>query len=141
MAYVGTFSSPLLDVPPTQVDLPPGNGRGIHIFQVNRTSGALTPCGVYETGSSPSCLVLNAAGTHLYSTNETASVGDAKEGTVSAFAINRTRRTTQLLNTVPSGGAGPTDASAAPLSEDFFLSPIISAAPWRCCRFGRRPAR
>jgi hypothetical protein len=31
-AYVGTFSSPLRNVRPTQVDLPPGNGRGIHIF-------------------------------------------------------------------------------------------------------------
>src|SRR5437588_11201759 len=29
LAYVGTFSSPLGDVLPTQVDLPPGNGRGI----------------------------------------------------------------------------------------------------------------
>ena len=28
MAYVGTFSSPLRDMLPTQVDLPPGNGRG-----------------------------------------------------------------------------------------------------------------
>ena len=28
MAYVGTFSSPLKDTLPTQVDLPPGNGRG-----------------------------------------------------------------------------------------------------------------
>ncbi|MCC2669990.1 MAG: pgl 1, partial [Armatimonadetes bacterium] len=34
MAYVGTFSSPLQDVLPTQVDLPPGNGRGIHLFEV-----------------------------------------------------------------------------------------------------------
>ena len=34
MAYVGTFSSPLRDVLPTQVDLPPGNGRGIHLFRV-----------------------------------------------------------------------------------------------------------
>jgi hypothetical protein len=32
IAYVGTFSSPLRDVLPTQVDLPPGNGRGIHLF-------------------------------------------------------------------------------------------------------------
>jgi hypothetical protein len=36
LAYVGTFSSPLKDVLPTQVDLPPGNGRGIHLFHVNR---------------------------------------------------------------------------------------------------------
>jgi 6-phosphogluconolactonase (cycloisomerase 2 family) len=107
MAYVGTFSSPLTGVLPTQVDLPPGNGRGIHIFQVNRTNGALAACGAYEIVSSPSCLVLNAAGTCLYSTNETAGVGDSKEGTVSAFAINRTDGQLKLLNTVCSGGAGP----------------------------------
>src|SRR5262249_38602921 len=61
LAYVGTFSSPLRDMLPTQVDLPPGNGRGIHIFQVDRSSGALTPRGVYELGTSPNCLVINAA--------------------------------------------------------------------------------
>src|SRR5688572_30113475 len=85
MAYVGTFSSPLKDVLPTQVDLPPGNGRGIHLFQVNRTTGALTPAGVYELGTSPTCLAVNAAGDGLYSANETDRVGENKEGTVSAF--------------------------------------------------------
>src|SRR5213595_3524385 len=89
LAYVGTFSSPLRDVLPTQVDLPPGNGRGIHVFHVNRATGALTPAGVHEMGTSPSCLVLNASGTYLYSANETDRVGDKQEGTVSAFAIHR----------------------------------------------------
>src|SRR5687767_778098 len=87
MAYVGTFSSPLRDMLPTQVDLPPGNGRGIHVFQVDRGTGALTASGVYELGTSPSCLALNATGTHLYSANETDRVGEHNEGTVSAFAI------------------------------------------------------
>ncbi len=32
VAFVGTFSSPLHNVRPTQVDLPPGNGRGIHLI-------------------------------------------------------------------------------------------------------------
>jgi 6-phosphogluconolactonase (cycloisomerase 2 family) len=114
MAYVGTFSSPLRDMLPTQVDLPPGNGRGIHLFQVNRTTGALTPSGVYELGTSPSCLALNPAGTRLYSANETDRVGDAKEGTVSAFAINRADGQLKLLNTVRSGGAGPTYVSLHP---------------------------
>ena len=49
IAYVGTFSSPLRDVLPTQVDLPPGNGRGIHLFQVNRSTGAMKPA-VLDTG-------------------------------------------------------------------------------------------
>src|ERR671916_690740 len=55
-AYVGTFSSPLRDVLPTQVDLPPGNGRGIHLFRVDRGTGGMTAAGVHEMGTSPSHL-------------------------------------------------------------------------------------
>jgi len=114
IAYVGTFSSPLRDVLPTQVDLPPGNGRGIHLFRVDRSTGALTPTGVYELGTSPNFLALNAAGTRLYSTNETDRVGEGNEGTISAFAINRADGQLTLLNTVRSGGAGPTYLSIHP---------------------------
>lgn len=122
MAYVGTFSSPLRDVLPTQVDLPPGNGRGIHLFQVDRTTGAMTPGGVHVLGTSPSCLALNAAGTHLYSANETDHASDGNEGTVSAFAINRTDGQLKLLNTVRSGGAGPTYVSAHPSGRFLFVA-------------------
>jgi 6-phosphogluconolactonase len=113
-AYVGTFSSPLRDVLPTQVDLPPGNGRGIHLFQVNRATGAMTPAGIHEMGNSPSCLALNRSGTRLYSGNETDRVGEHEEGTVSAFAINRANGKLELLNTARSGGAGPTFLSVHP---------------------------
>ena len=108
MAYVGTFSAPLRDMLPTQVDLPPGNGRGIHLFQVNRDTGAMTPAGIHEMGTSPSCLAVNTKGTRLYSANETDRVGKDKEGTVSAFAVNPEDGQLKLLNTVRSGGAGPT---------------------------------
>ncbi len=114
VAYVGTFSSPLRDVLPTQVDRPPGNGRGIHIFQVNRTTGAMTLAGIHEMGSSPSCLALNTSGTRLYSANETDQLGPAREGTISAFAIDRADGKPELLNTVGSGGAGPTHVSVHP---------------------------
>ncbi|HZY89532.1 MAG TPA: beta-propeller fold lactonase family protein [Gemmataceae bacterium] len=110
MAYVGTFSSPLRDMPPTQVDLPPGNGRGIHLFSVDRATGALTPAGLYEMGTSPSHLAVNAAGTRLYSANETDRVGKDKEGTVSAFAIDPAGGKLKPLNAVRSGGAGPASA-------------------------------
>src|SRR6266850_347703 len=53
MAYVGTFSSPLRDVLPTQVDLPPGNGRGIHLFQIDCATGAMTPFDIVAMGTSP----------------------------------------------------------------------------------------
>ena len=114
IAYVGTFSSPLRDVLPTQVDLPPGNGRGIHLFRVDRATGAMAPAGIHEMGTSPSCLVLNAGGTRLCSANETDRLGDDKQGSVSSFAIDRTTGQLTALNTVGSGGAGPTYVSIHP---------------------------
>jgi 6-phosphogluconolactonase len=120
IAYIGTFSSPLRDTLPTQVDLPPGNGRGIHLFNVDRKTGAFTEAGVHEMGTSPSCLTINASGTRLYSANETDRVGESKEGTVSAFAIDRKDGNLKLLNTVRSGGAGPTYVSLHP-SGKFLL--------------------
>jgi len=121
-AYVGTFSSPLKDVLPTQVDLPPGNGGGIHIFRVDRATGALAPIGVHEMGTSPSSLVLNAAGTRLYSANETDRVGKDKEGTVSAFRVDPASGKLELLNTVRSGGAGPTYVSIHPSGKFVFVA-------------------
>jgi 6-phosphogluconolactonase (cycloisomerase 2 family) len=113
-AYIGTFSSPLKDVLPTQVDLPPGNGRGIHIFRVDRRTGGLTAAGTYDLGTSPSCLAVNVAADRLYSANETDRVGETKEGTVSAFSIDAKTGALTLLNTVRSGGAGPTYVALHP---------------------------
>ncbi|MDB5873738.1 MAG: pgl 1 [Ramlibacter sp.] len=114
MAYVSTYSSPPVDAPPGKVDLPPGNGRGIHSFRVDRATGALTLAGIFEQGTSPSCLVFNAAGTRAYSTNATDKADAAGSGSISAFAVNRTDGQLTLLNTVPSGGAGPTYISIHP---------------------------
>ena len=122
IAYVGTFSSPLRDMLPTQVDLPPGNGRGIHRFRIDRDTGAMTPLGIVEMGTSPSCLALNAAGTRLYSVNETDRVGDDKQGSVSAFSIDRSDGALGLLNTVRSGGAGPTFVSVHPGGRHLFVA-------------------
>jgi 6-phosphogluconolactonase len=114
IAYVGTYTSPLKNMRDTQVDLPPGNGRGIHLFQVDRTTGAMTPSGLYEMGTSPSALVLNAAKTRLYSANETERIGDNESGSVSAFAIDPADGKLKLLNSVSSGGKGPAHLSIHP---------------------------
>ena len=122
LAYVGTFSSPLKDTLPTQVDLPPGNGRGIHIFKVDRSTGALAAAGTLDLGTSPNCLAVNRAGTILYSANETDRVGDKKEGTISSFAIDRSSGQLKMLNTVRSGGAGPTYISIHPAGKFLLIA-------------------
>lgn len=122
MAYVGTYSSPPVDTPPGKVDLPPGNGRGIHLFRVDRTTGALSPAGVFPLGTSPNCLAFNSAGTRLYSTNATDLVENGSSGTISAFAVNRNDGQLTLLNTVSSGGVGPTYLSVHPAGKHVLVA-------------------
>lgn len=121
-AYIGTFSSPLQDVLPTQVDLPPGNGRGIHIFEVDRTNGTLKPNGIFELGTSPSCLCVNSARTRLYSANETDRVGENKHGSINTYSIDATTGQLTLLSSVESGGAGPTYVSMHPSGKWLFAA-------------------
>lgn len=132
LAYVGTYSSPPVDTPPGKVDLPPGTGRGIHIFSVDRTTGALSPAGVVEHYTSPSALAFDATGTHVYSTNATDLVapaspgvgapGNGASGTVSAFGVDRATGQLTLLNSVASGGAGPTYASVHPSGRHLLVA-------------------
>ncbi len=114
MAYVGTYTSPLQNMRPTQVDLPPGNGKGIHLFKVDRTTGALAAAGVVEMGTSPSALAFNRDQTRLYSANETEFIGAEESGSVSAFAVDPATGALKLLNTVSSGGKGPAHLSVHP---------------------------
>jgi len=121
MAYVGTYTSPLKNMRKTQVDLPPGNGRGIHLFTVNRETGAMTPAGLVEMGTSPSALAFNESQTRLYSANETERIGEYEAGSVSSFKINPDNGQLELLSTVSSGGKGPAHLSVHP-SGKFVLA-------------------
>lgn len=114
IAYVGTYTSPLKNMLKTQVDLPPGNGRGIHLFHVNRTTGEMTPFGIHEMGTSPSALTFNEDKTILYSANETERIGETEAGSVSAFTINPADGKLTLINSVSSGGKGPAHLSIHP---------------------------
>ncbi len=114
IAYVGTYTSPLKNMRPTQVDLPPGNGRGIHLFEVDRQTGEMSPYDVHEMGTSPSALVFNKDRTRLYSANETERTGANEAGSVSAFAVSPVDGKLKLLNSVSSGGKGPAHLSIHP---------------------------
>lgn len=122
MAYVGTYTSPLKNMLKTQVDLPPGNGRGIHLFHVDRKTGAMTPAGVVEMGNSPSALVFDAAGERLYSANETERLGKSEAGSVSAFAVDPVDGSLKLMNSVSSGGKGPTHLCVHPSGKFVFVA-------------------
>ncbi|MBP9222688.1 MAG: lactonase family protein [Verrucomicrobiales bacterium] len=121
-AYVGTYTSPLQNMRATQVDLPPGNGRGIHLFTIDRATGAMTPVGVYEMGNSPSALAWDATKKFLYSANETERIGENEAGSVSTFSVDPKDGTLTLLASVSSGGKGPTHLSLHPSGRYLFVA-------------------
>ena len=80
--------------------------------------------------TSPSCVALNAASTILYSANETELLKENDAGTMSAFSIDRSTGHLTLLNTVSSGGAGPTNLSVHPsgkfvLAANYFGGSVV----------------
>src|SRR5262245_23144199 len=102
-AYVGTYSTP-----PGQ-----NHGQGIHILEMNPSTGALTARDILKSESNPAWLAFNRDRTRLYSANEV-TAPDTGSGSVSAYSIDRADGRLTLLNTVSSEGAGPAHMSIHP---------------------------
>jgi 6-phosphogluconolactonase (cycloisomerase 2 family) len=101
VGYVGTYSQGSATA----------RGKGIHIFEMNAETGALSVRDVFETPSNPSWLALDPTRTHIYAANGLTGGGP---GSVSAFAIDAATGRLTLLNTVSSEGSGPAHASVHP---------------------------
>jgi len=108
LAYVATYSSP------QGPEGSPGRGKGIYLFEMDPSTGALYERAVFVNDSNPSCLAFDRSRTHLYSANETGTYEGAPTGSVSAYSIDRSTGHLRLLNTIGSGAAGPTYLSVHP---------------------------
>jgi 6-phosphogluconolactonase len=97
LVYVGTYTV--------------HDSKGIYVYRFR--SGRLTPLGPEPLAAetlNPSFLAVDPTGRFLYAVNETDAYPgqpEKKTGAVSAFSIGRRSGRLTLLNTVPSGGAGP----------------------------------
>ena len=75
--------------------------RGITVYQMDSSTGALTHVADEESGKNPSFLVMHPTRRFLYSVNET------RQGEASAFAVDRATGRLNRLNTVSVQGNGP----------------------------------
>lgn len=94
----------------------PGNGKGIHLFEMDPANGGLTPKAVTKSDANAGCVAITQSGTHLYAANEN------KPGSVSAYAIDRASGELSLLNSVSSEGQGPTHLSIHPGGKYVFVA-------------------
>jgi 6-phosphogluconolactonase (cycloisomerase 2 family) len=106
IAYVGTYSSAQ----------GPNRGQGIHILEMNPSTGTLAPRTVVKSEANPTWLVFNGDGTRLYSANEVSSP-ETGAGSVSAYAVDRPTAQLTLINSVSSEGAGPAHVSIHPAGK------------------------
>jgi len=96
-AYVGSYSAGGATA----------GGRGIYLFDVDASSGALTERDVVDTPANPTWLALHPSKTFLYSANEVSNFEGGSSGSVSAYAVDAASGRLRLLNTVSAEGAGP----------------------------------
>lgn len=112
LVYVGTDTKPVDGA---------ANGKGIYLFEMNAWSGELSLLKLAAEATSPSWLTLHPSGRYLYAINEVSDF-DGKNGSVSAFAIDRTSGDLRFLNTVSSQGAGPAYVSIDATGEYAFVA-------------------
>ncbi|GGG69591.1 lactonase family protein [Edaphobacter dinghuensis] len=82
------------------------NGKGIYLFEMDPHTGALSLLKLAAEAASPSWLSLDPSGRYLYAANEITNF-DGTNGSVSAYAVDRTSGDLRLINTVSSEGGGP----------------------------------
>ena len=108
LVYIGTYSSPM------GPEGSKGYGEGIYLFEMDPATGRLSRREVFQNTENPAWLAFDAARTHLYAANETATYQGTNSGSVSAYAIEPSSGKLKLLNTQSSQGAGPCHLSVHP---------------------------
>ncbi len=88
LLYVGTFTRPAPYVDAT-------NGKGIYVYEFDTSTGKLTHLHDVEGIDSPSYLAIDSQNRWLYAASE---VWGWKEGTISAYAIDKTSGELTYLN-------------------------------------------
>lgn len=87
LMYVGTYTGP--------------KSKGIYVYRFQPATGEITELGLAGEVKNPSFLAIHPSGDYLYSADET------RNGSVSAFRIDRKSGKLRLLNSVSSHGSAP----------------------------------
>jgi 6-phosphogluconolactonase len=85
----------------------PGASKGIYLYDLDLTTGALTDTGLTAMTPNPSFLAIAPNRKHLYAVNEIGEYGGKMSGSVTGFAINSKTGGLTLLNTQASMGTDP----------------------------------
>lgn len=112
--YVGTYTNK--------------SSKGIYLFELDMTSGALKPRGLVAEVSSPSFLAIHPNRRYMYSVNEGGSFQGKPTGSVSAFSIDPKTGHLKMLNQESSRGSGPCHLVVDNLGKNVLLANYSSGS-------------
>lgn len=121
LCYVGGYTK---DHPPG-VD---GNGDGIAVFEMDRSTGVLTQIFTFMDIASPSFITLSPDHRYLYAISEIDNFNKAGDGCVTAFGVDQYTGTLSKINTVSSGGAIPAHVSVHPSGKFVYVANYIGGS-------------
>ena len=104
LVFIGTYTEPILFGTGKILH---GQGKGIYVYRLDGSSGALTPLSVAEQVPNPSYLAFDPTHRFLYAVNELKEFEGAATGAVSAFAVDPESGSLTFLNRQPSYGTDP----------------------------------
>jgi 6-phosphogluconolactonase len=81
--------------------------KGIYLYRMNMTTGALRPVGFTEGLANPSFLATDRQRRYLYAVNEMMDFNGKPGGAISAFLVNAASGKLSLLNQQPTQGGAP----------------------------------
>lgn len=84
-----------------------GKSKGIYSFALDDATGKMTPIGLAAEVRNPSFLAIHPSRRFVYAVNEVADAGGQRSGAVTAFSLQAATGKLELINSVPTKGAGP----------------------------------
>lgn len=105
--YIGTYSN--------------SDDGGIHLLEMDKTTGALHSHGVVASVKNPSFLAAHPRENFLYCVGRKSTLETAEDG-VSAFAVETNDGSLRLLNQQPVHGSGPCHLTVDPQGRHLFVA-------------------
>jgi 6-phosphogluconolactonase len=104
LMFIGTYTEPIRFGTGKILE---GKGKGIYVYRLDGSSGAVELCSLAEGVPNPSYLAFDSSYRFLYAVNELKEFEGAPTGAVSAFSLDPGSGELTFLNMKPSHGADP----------------------------------
>ena len=104
LVFVGTYTGPIRFGTGKILD---GKGKGIYVYKLDVSSGAMEQCSIAEGAPNPSYLAFDPSHRFLYAVNELKEFEGASTGAVSAFSMEPDSGKLKFLNMKSSHGTDP----------------------------------